>query len=146
VAEGVQEAAERDVRLQVRGPGAGALLSGDDARLRTSFAAIFRAILREKPGPCIVVVERRLTQENGGSAIIVVAEEPDLQHAYDAPAGPFDEKRGGVGLSLPLARRVIEAHGGRLWSPAVTDGSAGAAFHDERAARNTALIALPLGS
>ena len=27
----------------------------------------------------------------------------------------FDEWRGGVGLILPVARRIIEAHGGRIW-------------------------------
>ena len=37
----------------------------------------------------------------------------------------FDEWRGGCGLSLAIARRVIEAHGGRLWSPA-EDAKAGA--------------------
>jgi signal transduction histidine kinase len=30
---------------------------------------------------------------------------------------PFDDLRGGSGLALPIARRVIEAHGGRMWSP-----------------------------
>ena len=29
----------------------------------------------------------------------------------------FDEWRGGNGLRLPNARRIIEAHGGRIWSP-----------------------------
>jgi signal transduction histidine kinase len=27
----------------------------------------------------------------------------------------FDEWRGGSGLILPVARRIIEAHGGRIW-------------------------------
>ena len=150
VAVSVHEAAERGVRLEVRGAEAGAVLSGDEDRLRAAFGAIFHAILREKAGPCTVVLERRLAHDGGKSAIIIVAEESGVQAAYDAPAGPFDEKRGGVGLSLPLARRVIEAHGGRLWSPA--NGSAGGSNaaerggQDDRMARSTALIAVPLGS
>jgi signal transduction histidine kinase len=52
------------------------------------------------------------------SAVIVVAEDSNVQTAYNAPRSPFDEKRGGMGLALPLARRVIERHGGRVWSPA----------------------------
>ena len=42
----------------------GATVSGDAARLRTAFDAIFRAILREQAGPATVVAERRdLTSE-----------------------------------------------------------------------------------
>jgi len=28
----------------------------------------------------------------------------------------FDEWRGGSGLSLPVARRILGGHGGRIWS------------------------------
>jgi signal transduction histidine kinase len=155
VAEGVQEAAEREVRLELHGPDAGAEMTGDEDRLKTAFTAIFHAILREKLGPCTVAVDRRLvTDTDHTAALIVVAETADVQAAYESPAGPFDEKRGGVGLSLPLARRVIEAHRGRLWSPAAADGAAGTApdghgarpRFDQRAARATALISIPLGS
>ena len=144
VAEGVHEAADRNVRLEVSGQSVGALITGDEDRLRAAFGAIFHAILREKPGPCTVVAHRRLVmQDTGTSAIIVIAEEAGVQGAYDSEPGPFDEKRGGVGLSLPIARRVVEAHGGRLWSPAVSTGPGGV---DERTARSTALISLPAGS
>jgi signal transduction histidine kinase len=43
----------------------------------------------------------------------------------DPSLDTFDEWRGGSGLSLGVARRVIEAHGGRIWSPA-EDAKAGA--------------------
>jgi two-component system cell cycle sensor histidine kinase PleC len=145
VAGSVHEAADRGVRLEVRGPGAGAVISGDEDRLRAALTAVLHAILREKAGPCTVVTERRLVDNGRRSAMIIVADESGVQAACEAPEGPFDEKRGGVGLSLPLARRVIEAHGGRLWSPAL-NGAGADHGSDDRTARSTALIAVPLGS
>jgi signal transduction histidine kinase len=119
VANGVHESGERDVRLEVRGEGSGASVLGDRARLASAFDAVFRAILREQPSSCTVVVDRRV-QRNGGrpnAAVVVVAADARVQAAYEANPGVFDEKRGGMGLALPLARRVIERHGGRIWAP-----------------------------
>jgi signal transduction histidine kinase len=138
VAGSVQEARDREVRLEVRGQATGARLSGDTARLRTAFDAIFRAILREKGGPTLVVAERRLVTIDGvTSAVIAVGEEPYVQAAYESAPGPFDEQRGGLGLALPLARRVIEGHGGHLLSAAAVNGG-------EPVARGSAIISLPV--
>jgi signal transduction histidine kinase len=138
VAASVHQRAEHEVHLQVRGDNGGADMVGDEPRLRAAFDAIFTAILRERPGPCTVVAERRrMSKGSDTSAVVVVTDEASVQAAYDASPTAFDEKRGGVGLSLPMARRVIEAHGGRLWSPALPD---------PRAARSAAIIALPLRS
>jgi signal transduction histidine kinase len=150
VAELVHEAKDRDVRLEVRGTAEGATLAGDTGRLRSAFDAIFRAIVREKPGQCTVVAERRIETIDGRrSAVVIVAEETSVQTAYDREAGPFDEKRGGMGLALPLARRVIEGHGGRLWSPAAsrpadTDDTEGSRAGDDPLARGSAIISLPI--
>src|SRR5579862_613195 len=51
----VREAEERGVRLEVRGASGGAVIEGDPDRLRAAMSAIFRAILREQPGPCTIV-------------------------------------------------------------------------------------------
>jgi signal transduction histidine kinase len=142
----VHEAKDRDVRFEVRGPASGATMLGDASRLRTAFDAIFRAILREKPGQCLVVAERRIEKIDGRhSAIVIVAEDASVQAAYDRAPGPFDEKRGGMGLALPLARRVIEGHGGRVWAPAPIGGPREPGiWNDDPLARGSAIISLPI--
>jgi signal transduction histidine kinase len=138
VAEHVHEAKDRDVRLEVCGDAGGAPAQGDGVRLRSAFDAIFRAILREKSGPCTVIAERRRATHDGQvAAVVVIAEDGDVQAAYERAPGPFDEKRGGLGLALPLARRVIERHGGRIWSPAPNGD-------DDRLARGSAIVSLPV--
>jgi signal transduction histidine kinase len=139
VAEHVQEARDREVRLELRGMSAGATIAGDAARLRHAFEAIFRAILREKTGPCVVAAERRHeTREGRTSAVIVIAEDQSVQSAYDSTPGAFDEKRGGLGLALPLARRVVEGLGGRIWSPAKREGD------DDTLARGSVIMSFPV--
>src|SRR5207247_3974169 len=101
--------------------------------LRSAFSAVCRALLREEPASCTVVADRRVASQDGvSSAVIVVAEQATVQAAYESKPAAFDEKRGGLGLALPLARRIIEGHGGRLWAPASKVG------------RGAAIVALPL--
>jgi len=140
VAEHVQEARDRDVRFEVRGDSDGAGIEGDVTRLRNAFDAIFRAVLREKSGPCTVVADRRReTHEGHANAVVIVSEADTVQTAYDRDRGAFDEKRGGLGLALPLARRVIEGHGGRIFAPAPLGAAA-----DDAVSRGSAIITLPL--
>jgi nitrogen-specific signal transduction histidine kinase len=85
VAEGVHEAEDREVRLEVRGDSAGGSMAGDEDRLRAAFGAIFQAILREKPGPCTVVADRRIVAAGqNSSAVVIVAEDAAVQAAYMA--------------------------------------------------------------
>ena len=64
-----------------------------------------------------------LARDSQPHALIAVAPEQDVQMTYAAAAEPFDYKRGGLGLALPLARRVVERPGGRIWSPSVEGGA-----------------------
>jgi signal transduction histidine kinase len=139
VAALVHEASDREVVLKVRGATEGAALTGDIPRLRTAFDAIFRAILREKIGATTVIAERRVEKHNGhGEAVLVVADEGSVEAAYERGRAPFDEKRGGMGLALPLARRVIEGHHGQIWSPAPES-------ENDPVARGSVIVTLPIG-
>jgi signal transduction histidine kinase len=119
VAGEIHEAADREVHLAVRGAATGARIRGDRLRLAGAFSVLLRAILREQPSATTVVAEKRLERTpDGDRATIVVAREDSVQQTHDADPAPFDELRGGLGLGLPLARRVIEHYRGQVWTPA----------------------------
>ena len=124
VAEGVHEAGERDVQLSVRGETSGARLNADPMRIRAAFEAFFRTILREQGRAATVAADCRTGPD--GAAVIVVARDTDVQRAYEAPRVPFDEKRGGLGLVVPIACRIVARYRGSVWSPdlGVVDPSA----------------------
>jgi K+-sensing histidine kinase KdpD len=142
VADHMHEATDREVHLIVKGDGGEAILHGDAVRLRGAVDAVFRAILREKAGPSDVIAERRLEVRDGRPcAIVVVSDADSVATAYARAPRPFDETRGGLGLALPLARRVIEAHGGQLLAPAPADSST---IAEDPIARGSAVIVVPL--
>jgi signal transduction histidine kinase len=118
VAGETHEAADRGVQLKMRGPSSGAPLKGDLVRIHRALGSLVRAVLREQQDGGIVVAECRLTRDGSQpTAVVVIANESEAAAALDAPPTAFDERRGGLGLILPIARRVIEHHGGHLWSP-----------------------------
>ncbi|HUR33019.1 MAG TPA: HAMP domain-containing sensor histidine kinase [Vicinamibacterales bacterium] len=138
VARNVHEAEDREVRLELSGVAAGAMVAGDRPRLSAAFGAFFRALLREQPTAVTMVCERRLvTDGTSTSAVVVIARESDVQRAYESPAQPFDEHRGGIGLSLPIARRVIERTGGRIWAPTPASDT-------DRGLRSALVVSIPL--
>jgi len=137
VASSVHEAADREVHLETRGALDGAPLTGDLTRLKQAFAAIFRAILREQPRSCTVVADwKRVSKEDDTRAVIVVAPQSSVQLTYGTSLTPFEyEKRGGLGLALPIALRVLEQFGGSVWAPVAEDG---------KPERGAAVVSIPL--
>jgi len=99
-----------------------AIVNGDAVRLRGAFTALVHAIRREVVTSPRLHVRERAGQYDGRPASWIAIGDPQQIDALEAAApetlSAFDEWRGGCGLSLPVARRILAAHGGALWSPA----------------------------
>jgi K+-sensing histidine kinase KdpD len=120
VAAELRDGTERGVRLEVRGADPAVRVSGDAHWLRISLRAIVAATLRERVQPGVLRIEcRHVPAARQRRAVMAIGDE-DAAGALASLApsrwGPFDQWRGGVGFSLPLAVQVITAHRGRLGS------------------------------
>jgi signal transduction histidine kinase len=129
------EVPDRPVEVNLTTGEGAATIHGDPVRLKTAFTAILNALRRELvASPGLEVRERVADFQGRRAAWITFAgggQVEALERATPETLAAFDEWRGGCGLSLPVARRIVGAHGGQMWSP--TDG-----------ARSGAVVVLPL--
>jgi K+-sensing histidine kinase KdpD len=119
---------DRTVDVELN-PGDGpAVLQGDASRLKTAVMSILHGLRREIVNDEKLVVKEWLAegQENPVTWIAIADGEniDRVSSAQGEDLTTFDEWRGGCGLSLAVARRIINGHDGTIWSAATIAKSA----------------------
>ena len=111
---------------------------GDATRLGRAFSAVASAVARETIDSEDLHVLPALRESPGGREVFIAIGSGAVAHeilaASPADLSEFDATRGGNGLSLVIARQVLQEHHGRLYGAPGERARAGAA------------IALPLSS
>lgn len=116
--EGLPPLPDREVAVTLDTDAGAMPLEGDPVRLTQALAAVIAALRRELVGDDPLIVRAR--SASGGGYEILIGDHATLDAlANDDAAAPgvFDEWRGGVGLSLAVARRILNAHGAVIFAP-----------------------------
>ena len=125
------ETLTRDYRIELDVPTAQVLVSVDPASMvEVLYIVLDNASKYAPPGSTIRVsaavagpnVELSITDE--GPGIPEAAREQVFEKFYRIPGRQsHDPRRKGIGLGLPIARRLVEAQGGRIWVESRSTGS-----------------------
>jgi signal transduction histidine kinase len=113
--------ADRAIEVELMAEPAPAIIHGDKSRLQSATTSILHALRREVVTSAKLFVNERVAPFHGSLASWIGIADGDnieavsLSEVNDLTT--FDEWRGGCGLSLPVARRIVERHQGAIWSP-----------------------------
>jgi len=129
LASDMHEGDERGVRVEVTQADQPLVVTADRARMKAAVSTLMRAAVRERGEPGVIVADCSAAEFEGTRWAVLAIGEGSLiasLRQVRSTTNDFNEWHGGLGLALPVARRVIEAHGGALWS--ATDARAASAL------------------
>jgi signal transduction histidine kinase len=126
LASGLHDGVDRGVQLETGTPIPAGMneirVVGDRPRIAAAVKALMQSAVRERVEPGVLSVRCSVASPVDRKAprwaVLAIGDDavlPDLERAALEPPDAFDEWRGGLGLALPVARRVIEKHGGAVW-------------------------------
>jgi hypothetical protein len=120
---------DRQVTVTLAGDASGVTVQADAEQLKAAITSVLFGLRRELVTSTEMFVRLRRTTHDGKRVVrISIADDEHIDMVESSAAdnlGSFNEWRGGCGLSLALARRIINRHEGFVWSPA-EDPKAGA--------------------
>jgi signal transduction histidine kinase len=99
------------------GSGSSPALHADAAHLRRALNALLAAMVRMAPDEATLHVGWRIATGSPATMYVGIAIADRLESLLDAEASalaPLDETQGGLGVSLPLARRLMALEGGAI--------------------------------
>jgi histidine kinase len=108
-----------EVRVTVESGRGAATIQADTPRLTQAFTSIFAALRKEVITTDELLVRERRADGKSARYEIAIGDRDTIAaiEARSDVAEPFDEYRGGSGMALAVARRIITAHGGQLLAP-----------------------------
>jgi signal transduction histidine kinase len=112
---------DREITVELQTGNGSATINGDATRLKAALTSVITAMRRELVTSDRLILNEHVRPYDGRNvswiAIGDAGRIPALAKADASGLTTFDEWRGGCGLSLAVARRIIDAHGASIWSP-----------------------------
>ena len=111
---------DREVPIRLIDQSPAVMLNGDLARLKKSFNSLMFSYRLELDSPnelCVAI--DRILDHNPAAVRVTIAgagRVDELRRLPESELSPLVELRSGLGYKLSIARKVIEAHGGRIFS------------------------------
>jgi signal transduction histidine kinase len=94
-----------------------AMIDGHEARLKQAVSSLIASLVRER-GSSPIEARGFVSRDSTPTALIAFGDPGAVASPGDVlkhQQQPFDRWRGGMGLSLPIAHRIVQAHRGDLW-------------------------------